>query len=232
MDKLRIGGMTPLSATDYPGRLAAVVFCQGCPWRCGYCHNPHLIPPRSTSEIVWDDVRNFLQRRIGLLDAVVFSGGEPALQQGIAEAMQEARDLGFLVGLHTAGIYPARLKELLPLLDWVGMDIKAPFSGYEKITGVPGSGAPAKECAQLVIESGVAHEFRTTVHPQLLGREVLIEMAQTLAGMGAQHYALQQFRAQGCVDENLCADSAIHAWDDDAGEHIRPLFQDFSMRHA
>ena len=155
MEKLHIGGLTPFSATDYPGCFAAVVFCQGCPWRCGYCHNPHLIPPHSQGEICWTDVMHFLRRRIGILDAVVFSGGEPTLQQGIAEAMQEVRNLGFLVGLHSAGAYPAQLKKLLPLLDWVGLDIKAPFADYEKITGVPGSGVPARECAQFLIESGV-----------------------------------------------------------------------------
>ncbi|MBI3069525.1 MAG: 4Fe-4S cluster-binding domain-containing protein, partial [Betaproteobacteria bacterium] len=76
-ERLRVGGLVPLTTTDYPGRLAAVVFCQGCPWRCGYCHNPHLLPARRTAPIAWHAVRDFLERRRGLLDAVVFSGGEP-----------------------------------------------------------------------------------------------------------------------------------------------------------
>ena len=79
---LRIGGLTPLSTTDYPGQLAAAVFCQGCPWRCGYCHNPHLIPATVKQGIDWVEVMRFLERRRGLLDAVVFSGGEPTLQPG------------------------------------------------------------------------------------------------------------------------------------------------------
>ena len=117
---LRVGGLTPLSTTDWPGMLAAVVFCQGCPWRCGYCHNPDLIPARGDHEIPWEDVLAFLRRRQGLLDGVVFSGGEPTAQAGLADAMREVRALGFKIGLHTGGMYPQRLAAVLPLVDWVG----------------------------------------------------------------------------------------------------------------
>ena len=85
---LRIGGLTPLSSVDYPDHLSAVLFCQGCPWRCRYCHNPHLLPPRGRGEIEWRDALDFLERRRGLLDAVVFSGGEPTLHPGLADAMR------------------------------------------------------------------------------------------------------------------------------------------------
>jgi anaerobic ribonucleoside-triphosphate reductase activating protein len=129
---LRIGGFTGLSCTDYPGLLSAVVFCQGCPWRCSYCHNPHLQAPFAATPIAWRNVERFLERRRGLLDAVVFSGGEPTLQSGVADAMRAAKQMGFRVGLHTAGIYPRRLETLLPLTDWVGMDIKAPFAEYSR----------------------------------------------------------------------------------------------------
>ncbi|MEK7361688.1 MAG: anaerobic ribonucleoside-triphosphate reductase activating protein, partial [Pseudomonadota bacterium] len=134
---LQIGGLTPLSATDYPGELAAVVYCQGCPWRCGYCHNPHLLPGRAPGAIAWSEVLAFLGRRRGLLDAVVFSGGEPTAQPGLARAMRETKRLGYRIGLHSAGIYPRRFAEVLPLVDWVGFDAKAPFdAAYERITGV------------------------------------------------------------------------------------------------
>jgi pyruvate formate lyase activating enzyme len=137
---LRVGGLTPLSTTDWPGMLAAVVFCQGCPWRCGYCHNPDLIPPRGEHEIVWEEIIALLRRRQGLLDGVVFSGGEPTLQGDLAEAMREVRALGFKIGLHSGGAYPDRLAAVLPLVDWVGLDIKAPFDAYARITAAAGSG--------------------------------------------------------------------------------------------
>jgi pyruvate formate lyase activating enzyme len=197
---LRIGGLTALSTTDWPGQLAAVVFCQGCPWRCAYCHNPHLLPPRQADrEIAWTEVMAFLERRRGLLDAVVFSGGEPTLHPGLPAAMRAVKAMGYAIGLHTAGIYPRQLRAVLPLADWVGMDIKAPFDDYERITGVAGSGMAARRSMQLVITSGVAHEFRTTVHPSLLPPPQLLALAQELAGLGVHHYAVQEFRDRGCA---------------------------------
>jgi pyruvate formate lyase activating enzyme len=158
---LRVGGLTRLSATDYPGKLAAVVYCQGCAWRCGYCHNPELQPVRGRQEIPWPDVLAFLGRRRGLLDAVVFSGGEPTLQPGLAAAMREVKAHGFLVGLHTAGIVPRRLAEVLPLLDWVAMDAKARFEEHERVTRVRGSARRARQSLDLIVASGVARELHT-----------------------------------------------------------------------
>jgi len=158
---LRVGGLTRCSASDYPGKLAAVVFCQGCAWRCGYCHNPELQPRRGGEDIAWSDVLAFLERRQGLLDAVVFSGGEPTLQAGLAPAVREVKARGFLVGLHTAGIVPRRLAEVLPLLDWVAMDVKAKFDEHERVTGVRGSAHRARESRELILASGTACEFHT-----------------------------------------------------------------------
>jgi pyruvate formate lyase activating enzyme len=158
---LRVGGLTRLSATDYPGKLAAVVFCQGCAWRCGYCHNPELQPRRGREEITWAEVLAFFERRRGLLDAVVFSGGEPTQQAGLAPAMREVKALGFLVGLHTAGIVPRRLAQVLPLVDWVAMDVKAKFYEHESVTRVRGSGRRATESRELILASGTACEFHT-----------------------------------------------------------------------
>ena len=158
---LRVGGLTRCSATDYPGKLAAVVYCQGCAWRCGYCHNPELQATGARDAIAWSEVLLFLRRRTGLLDAVVFSGGEPTLQRGLASAMRDAKALGYLVGLHTAGIVPRRLAEVLPLVDWVAMDVKAPFAEHARVTGVRGSGARARASRDLILASGIAGEFHT-----------------------------------------------------------------------
>ena len=158
---LRVGGLTRLSAADYPGKLAAVVYCQGCAWRCGYCHNPHLLPARGKEELPWARVVSFLERRRGLLDAVVFSGGEPTLQPSLRQAMGEVKGMGYLIGLHTAGIVPRRLAEVLPLLDWVGMDVKAPFEEHERVTGKRGSASRARASRELIRASGVACEFHT-----------------------------------------------------------------------
>ena len=161
---LRVGGLTRLSACDYPGKLAAVVYCQGCAWRCGYCHNPELQPARGKAELPWTRVVSFLERRRGLLDAVVFSGGEPTLQRGLADAMREVKAMGYLVGLHTAGAVPRRLAEVLPLVDWVAMDAKAPFDDHERVTCVRGSARHARRSYECIRASGVAHEFHTVAH--------------------------------------------------------------------
>jgi pyruvate formate lyase activating enzyme len=191
--------------TDFPGRLAAVLFCQGCPWSCVYCHNPHLIAADAAPERDWSSALAFLHRRVGLLDAVVFSGGEPTLQAGLADAMREVRAMGYQVGLHTAGPYPERLAEVLPLVDWVGFDVKAPFASYDRVNGVPGSGMKARESLRLLIESGVDHECRTTAHPSLFTAPQLAALSESLFSLGARRHVLQAFRAAGCRDEEFNA---------------------------
>jgi pyruvate formate lyase activating enzyme len=177
-----------------------VVYCQGCPWRCGYCHNPHLLPGRAAGGIAWSEVLDFLRRRRGLLDAVVFSGGEPTAQPGLAQAMREAKAMGYRIGLHSAGIYPRRFAEVLPLIDWVGFDAKAPFdAAYERITGVRASGEAALESARALLASGTDCEVRTTWHAGFLSAEELERLTRTLVGLGVRRYALQQFRASGGV---------------------------------
>jgi len=172
-----------------------VVYCQGCPWRCGYCHNPHLLPGRAAGGIAWSEVLDFLSRRRGLLDAVVFSGGEPTAQPGLARAMRAAKALGYRIGLHSAGIYPRRFAEVLPLVDWVGFDAKAPFdAAYERITGVRASAESALESARALLASGMDCEFRTTWHAGFLSLAELERLTQTLAGLGVRRYALQAYR--------------------------------------
>lgn len=232
MPSFQIGGLTPLTSTDFPGCLAAVVFCQGCPWRCGYCHNPHLIPRRGGNPLQWSAVLSFLQRRQGLLDAVVFSGGEPTLQDGLNPAMKSVDALGFKVGLHTGGAYPARLEKLLPLTSWVAMDIKAAFTDYDKVTGTPESGKKAYQSAQLLLASGVPYEFRTTVHPLYHTQHSLLQLAEALQQLGVKHYLLQEFRAQGCVDETVNSFSAQELLDDGLCSRIGAMFESFSVRRA
>ncbi|OJY60049.1 MAG: anaerobic ribonucleoside-triphosphate reductase activating protein [Thiobacillus sp. 0-1251] len=227
---LRVGGFTPLSTTDWPGMLAAVVFCQGCPWRCGYCHNPDLIPARGDSEIPWDDVLAFLRRRRGLLDAVVFSGGEPTAQAGLVDAVREVRALGFKIGLHTGGMYAQRLAEVLPLVDWVGLDVKAPFADYARITGAAGSGERALAGLQQVLASGVDHEIRTTVHPALLGDTAVIGLAHDLSDLGVKRYVIQAFRSQGCQNDSLRLSGTRERPLQTVGEQMAGLFEDVLVR--
>ncbi|RJX33729.1 MAG: anaerobic ribonucleoside-triphosphate reductase activating protein [Oxalobacter sp.] len=227
---LKVGGFVPFSTTDFPGKLAAVVFVQGCPWECVYCHNPHLQPRTEESPMPWADVLALLKRRAGLLDAVVFSGGEPTLDPALEDAIRDVRALGFQIGLHTGGAYPKRLAEILPLIDWIGLDVKASFTYYERITGVKASGDPALACTQLVVNSGIAHECRTTIHPSLFSNDDLLILAKTLAEMGVTHYALQVFREQGCDNESLTPVSGYP--DKNIVAQIAGMFRGFALRDA
>ena len=205
-ETIQVGGLEKLSMVDWPGELAAVVFCQGCAWRCAYCQNPHLIPFTSTeAPVSWRAIAGWLETRRGLLDAVVFSGGEPTLQPGLADAMCAARDLGFQIGLHTGGPAPEQLARVLPLTDWVGFDFKAPFDRYVRVTGHD-HGARARESLRLLRAQRVASEIRTTWHPRLLTVEHLTEMAETLVAESCDEWVLQRFRANGCNDAELAAE--------------------------
>ena len=196
-ERLRVGGLTRWTSIDFPGRLAAVVFLQGCPWRCSYCHNPELLDAAQDARLPWTEVRSFLAGRRGLLDGVVFSGGEPTLQAGLADALAEVRSMGFATALHTGGMYPQRLAALLPLLDWIGLDIKGPWDRIDGITDSRGSAARVQASLAQVLASGVDYECRTTWHPGLFALEELQRMTGELASLGVSDWALQL--ARGCA---------------------------------
>lgn len=202
-DGLRIGGLTRLTSIDFPGHLAAVVFCQGCPWRCGYCHNPGLLEAGAPTTLTWEQVRMFLHTRAGLLDGVVFSGGEPTLQAALVPALAEVKAMGFSTGLHTGGMYLERLRAARPTLDWVGLDIKAPWTLYEGLTRTPGSGARAQQSLRWLLDEGVPLECRTTWHPGLFDRAALFKLADGLMEHGVKHWVLQTCREPGSAPSNL-----------------------------
>ena len=199
---LEVGGVTPLTSIDYPGELAAVIFCQGCPWRCGYCQNGHLLPRDQASGIDWTEVIEFLHKRRGLLDAVVFSGGEPTLQKDLPAAIRQVKQMGFKVGLHTAGCYPERLQKVLHSVDWVGLDIKGLPGQYPEITGTPGSGLRSSESLDALLASGVDYEVRTTPVPGTSEAQ-LLELARVLKTRGVEHYTLQTCRTRDTLDPEL-----------------------------
>ncbi len=193
-DPVPVAGLLPLSTIDWPEKLCAVVFLRGCPWRCPYCHNVELQSVDGSTR-PWFDVLAFLGSRIGLLDGVVFSGGEPLMHTGLAEAMAEVRGLGFSVGLHTAGAYPARMQALLEqgLPDWVGFDLKAPRADYTLLTGARGSGTQAWRSLRILVSSGVDYELRTTVYPPLLDNSAVTRLAHEMAMAGAGNLVLQRY---------------------------------------
>jgi pyruvate formate lyase activating enzyme len=205
--QLRVGGLIPLTTIDYPGELAAVVFCQGCPWRCRYCHNGHLLDSGTPTRIAWEEAIGFLERRRGLLDAVVFSGGEPTAQHALPDAVDQVRALGFKVGLHTAGSYPDQIAMLLPRLDWIGLDIKALPQDYPDLTGVRGSGEKAWASLNLLLRNRVPFDVRVTVLNALLPDEHLLRLVGRLRELGVteSQLKLQPCQVQHALDPALAA---------------------------
>ena len=226
---LRVGGMVPLTTIDYPGQLACVLFCQGCAWRCRYCHNPQLIPPRGTEEVDWRRVLAFLQRRQDLLDAGVFSGGEPTLQDALPDAMDEVRALGFRIGLHSAGIKPAAFAKVLAGADWVGFDVKALPEDCQAITRVEGSGSANWRSLEHLLASGVDYECRTTVHWHLFEPARLLVLAQRLSQLGVKRFAVQLVRTERMFDPLLSSVSA-QALLPELWAEMRELFPAFVLR--
>ena len=231
---LQIAGLTPMSSVDWPGKFVATVFAQGCPWACPYCHNQAIIDPKIPGVVSWERVEELLGRRRGLLDGVVFSGGEATRQLAVLPAMSRVRELGFEVGLHTAGPYPARLHEILRtgLVDWVGIDIKAmPGPHYEAVAGRPNAGPKAWESLGEVLDSGVSCEVRLTVYPD--GPRDGYEVASCVKDLGATHFALQQARALGTAQGFNAGDAAWDLEVQSLADDIEKLgFESFQFRPA
>lgn len=226
---LRIGGITPFSTVDWPGKIAAVCFLAGCPYRCPYCQNSGLWDAGGVSAgETFDDLLALLDARRGLLDGVVFSGGEPLAQPALASAVRAVREKGFLVGLHTSGAYPERLAAIVGDLAWVGLDMKAPWDVWDRVTQGTGSGAKARESLRVVQRAGVDYECRTTWHPDVLSADELVEIAQELAEAGVERWAVQAYRSAGVPSEAGLRDLVLAT--DDVPSEARAVLPGYEFR--
>jgi pyruvate formate lyase activating enzyme len=205
---MQIGGIQWTSLLDYPDHIAATVFTAGCNLRCPFCHNPELVLPElvaRNARLLGEAFFRELADRRGFLDAVVITGGEPTLQPDLGEICSQIRALGFLVKLDTNGTAPDILQRLLAdgSIDYVAMDVKAPFDDYARMAGVPVDPEAIVRSIDLIIHSDVAYEFRTTAAPGL-STDALLGIGQTLHG--ARRYWLQRFvvaDGKGLVDDTL-----------------------------
>jgi len=193
---LLIKGLVKSSLLDYPGRIAASIFCGGCNFRCPNCHNSALVlHPNRGPNIADSSIWSFLDTRHGLLDGVVISGGEPTLQEDLPAFAERVHALGFLVKLDTNGYRPAVLAAMIDasLVDYVAMDIKAPLHphAYALAAGVNVEIERVMRSINVLTASHVDHEFRTTVVPGILDRAEIVQIAQQIAG--ANRYYIQQF---------------------------------------
>ena len=194
-------GLQKLTLLDYPGKVACTVFTGGCNFRCPFCHNaPLVLPERSRQEIPEEEVLGFLKKRVGILDGVAVTGGEPLMHPEIDGFLRRIRELGFSIKLDTNGSFPDRLERILQegLADRVAMDIKNSPALYGKTIGIPGYDlAPVERSRDLLLSGDTPYEFRTTVVKGLHTEESLIEAAKWISG--AKEYYLQQFKDSGDI---------------------------------
>ncbi|MFO7370643.1 MAG: anaerobic ribonucleoside-triphosphate reductase activating protein [Bacteroidales bacterium] len=185
-----IGGFIPQSFIDYPGKMAAVVFTAGCNFRCWYCHNPELVLPelmRKSELITRESVVAYLYERKGWIDGVVITGGEPTLHANLPEFIQTIKSLGYLVKLDTNGSNPGMLSKIMvnKLIDYVAMDIKNILEPepYNRIIGVKQPGKvieKVKTSVEIIKQSGIDYEFRTTKVPGIHTMEVIRQIQESL----------------------------------------------------
>jgi pyruvate formate lyase activating enzyme len=201
---MKIGGLQKVSLIDYPGLISAIIFLQGCNFKCSYCHNPELVDSKLFQPCIKEkEVLDFLNTRQGKLDAVVITGGEPTIQDNLAPFIKNIKKMKFAVKLDTNGSHPQVIKTLLDqkLLDFIAMDIKAPLEKYKSVVKVPVNSDSIKESIRLILKSKITYEFRTTVVESQLEEKDIMQIAKLISG--ASHYILQKFVPTKTLDKKF-----------------------------
>ena len=226
--RMQIGGVQKTSLLDYPEKISAIVFTQGCNFRCGYCHNPELI---TTKGQIWTvpALLEFLKTRTGKIDGVVITGGEPCIQDDLEDVIKEIKSLGFLIKLDSNGSFPEKLKKTLPYIDYIAMDIKAPLEKYCEITKVNIDTGKIKKSINIIMESGVDYEFRTTVVKSQLKFEDFEKIGKLIHG--AKRYYLQKFIPSKILDTELMGEETyLNAEFEKIIELLKPYINTVKLR--
>jgi len=214
-----IGGFQRFSLIDYPDKICAIVFTQGCNFRCPYCHNPELIDTkRSRSDgFKEEEILSFLERRRGKLEAVTITGGEPLLQDSLEDFLLKVKGLGYLVKLDTNGSFPQRLEKILEsrALDYIAMDIKTSLDKYESVVRKKIETAQILKSIRLIMDSGLEYEFRTTVVKAFFERDNFYKIGQLIKN--ARLYVLQKFVPSKTLDDTFlgmksCTDEELECF--------------------
>jgi len=193
-----IGGML-ISSVEYPGKISLVLFTGGCILRCPYCHNPELIS--GGEEVDLDEIKLKIQDSLNFIDSLVITGGEPLVQfEELKELLNYLKDTELKIKLDTNGCYPERLEEIIHLVDYVALDVKAPANKYEEITGAS-IWDDVKKSMEIVRKSpNTFLECRTTYVPGLLDKGDIQEIVKDTK---CDLYTIQQFRNRVVLDEKL-----------------------------
>lgn len=198
---MTIGGFQKISLSDFPGVISSIIFTQGCGFRCPYCHNPELVNAAGAGPAIpWEEVRAFLGTRSGRIEGVVITGGEPTAQADLPDVLADLRSMGLQIKLDTNGSNPKMLHTLFSdrLVDYVAMDFKAPLERYSEVVRTEVDSAVILASVRLILESGCAHEFRTTYAPPLLTAADVSSIAEAVRG--CRCFVVQAFRSGKTLD--------------------------------
>lgn len=203
-----ISGFQPLSLLDYPGIICSIVFTQGCPFRCAYCHNPELIPAQASdtrSVLKEEAVLEQLNRRKHIVEGICITGGEPTVHPDLPDFIKKVKRLGMLIKLDTNGLTPRMIEKLIKerSVDFFAMDLKHTWERYSEVIGINQKNVinNCRETFHLIQNSSIPHEFRTTVYSGFHKKEDLEEIAGQL--QEGEHYALQEIRYEKTLNSGL-----------------------------
>ncbi|MCK5023051.1 MAG: anaerobic ribonucleoside-triphosphate reductase activating protein [Candidatus Aenigmarchaeota archaeon] len=224
---MMLGGLQKNSFMDYPDKISCIIFTAGCNFRCPFCHNGYLVVNVNETPLVKEKyIFDFLESRKGLIDAVVITGGEPLMQKDIGNFMKKIKSMGFLVKLDTNGSFPDILKELIDgnLLDYIAMDIKATPEKYEEACGAKVDVEKIKRSVEMIKESGIDYEFRTTAIKEIHTQEDFEKIGKWLNG--AKKYYLQKFSSKETIEPEF---SNKTAYTTDEMEKICKSIRNYSV---
>ncbi len=221
-----IGGLQKQSLIDYPGKITAVIFTQGCNFRCHFCHNPDLVLPErilKSEKISEEYIFSFLSKNKNLLDAVTITGGEPTIHKELPDFIAKIKELGLLVKLDTNGTNQAMLKSLIEnkLIDFVAMDIKTTLNleKYKKLCGNQLDEKTfnnIKKSIKIILDSDLNHDFRTTVIKEQHSEQDLLNICLSIKG--SKDYSIQKFNPFVVIDKNF---EKYHSYSDEELGKIR-----------
>ena len=220
---IKIAGIEKLSTIDYPNALCTVLFTAGCNMLCQYCHNADLIDFKGKLSDM-SELLVLLEKRKKFIDAVCISGGEPCLQNDLYIFIATLKEKGFRVKIDTNGTRPDVLKNVIDdsLVDYIAMDIKAPFADYNRVTGVLTNIENIQESIGVIMSSGLDYEFRTTVCRPLIEPEDIIEIADYIKG--AKRYYIQRFKER---QSNYKSDNTLVTYNKEELEEIIKQIKDW-----
>jgi pyruvate formate lyase activating enzyme len=205
---MKIAGLQRVSLIDYPGKIGATVFTQGCNFRCPYCHNAELVSPERYGPLLAEeDIFAFLKLRRGKLEAVTVTGGEPTIHDDLGAFLSTVKEMGYVVKVDTNGSNPRVLEMLIEkkLVDYIAMDIKGPLKKYRHIASVTVDTSDIERSIELLMTCGIEHEFRTTVVKSQLSSRDLLAVAKLINT--ARLYVLQPFVPRNTLDDAFLSET-------------------------